>query len=89
MSSAPLSSSEAVAQLRERVADFVGSAPTDIPPSANLVMLGLTSLNVMRLNTQLRRAGIPVDFDAMIANPTLADWTRQVEAAHTAQTAGS
>lgn len=71
----------AVALLRHRVAEFLGPAADELTPSANLVLLGLTSLNVMRLNTQLRRAGAAVDFDDMIANPTLEEWIRLVEKA--------
>jgi aryl carrier-like protein len=67
--------------LRTRLAEFLGTPIDEVSGEANLILLGLSSLNVMRLNSQLRRAGAAVDFDEMIATPTLNAWTDQVAAA--------
>jgi aryl carrier-like protein len=64
--------------LRTRVGEFLGMPPEDVPGETNLILLGLSSLNVMRLHSQLRRSNVLVDFDEMIATPTLDAWVGQV-----------
>jgi aryl carrier-like protein len=60
--------------LRQAVATMIGAAPDDLGPDDNLVYLGLGSLEMMRLATRWRRAGIAVDFTRLADNPTLRAW---------------
>ncbi|OHV30270.1 phosphopantetheine-binding protein [Parafrankia soli] len=62
------------AALRDVVASALGLAPADLDPDANLVVLGLSSLEIMRLVGIWRRQGVPVDFDRLVADPTLTGW---------------
>lgn len=61
------------------VAEFLGMDPATIPGDANLVLLGLRSLDVMRLSSRWRRDGIPVEFDVLVADPTLDGWRRHID----------
>jgi aryl carrier-like protein len=61
-------------QLSRVVADTLGLAVADLEPDANLVVLGLSSLEIMRLVGGWRRDGLDVDFDRLVAAPTLAQW---------------
>ncbi|MGR8007760.1 phosphopantetheine-binding protein [Streptomyces hypolithicus] len=60
--------------LRATVAPLLGVEPDAIEPDANLVVLGLSSLEIMRLVSRWRKNRIPVDFDALVAAPTLNGW---------------
>ncbi|MEU6483278.1 phosphopantetheine-binding protein [Streptomyces sp. NPDC046887] len=60
--------------LRETLAPLLGTDPAEIAPDANLVVLGLSSLELMRLVSGWRRAGVPAQFDALVADPTLNGW---------------
>ncbi|MCK8679970.1 MULTISPECIES: phosphopantetheine-binding protein [Streptomyces] len=60
--------------LRETLAPLLGTDPAEITPDANLVVLGLSSLELMRLVSGWRRAGVPAQFDALVADPTLNGW---------------
>ncbi|MFF1925183.1 phosphopantetheine-binding protein, partial [Streptomyces sp. NPDC058221] len=75
----PLSATE----LREEVAAAVGMAPGTISGDANLVHLGLGSLEMMRLVTRWRRQGLPADFAALAGAPTLDAWHRHLTDAWT------
>ncbi len=61
-------------ELREIVAPLLGIEPDAIEPDANLVVLGLSSLEIMRLVSRWRKNRIPVEFDALVAAPTLNGW---------------
>ena len=63
-----------IEELRTTVAAFLGTAPGEISPDANLIYLGLGSLEVMRLATRWRRQGLSVDLADLAARPTLAAW---------------
>ncbi|MGD3110223.1 phosphopantetheine-binding protein [Streptomyces sp. YGL11-2] len=71
-------------QLRAKLADLIGVSPTEIADDANLIRLGLGSLQMMRLVTAWRRSGLPVTFGEMARTPTFSSWneliTRQVAA---------
>ncbi|MGY6026533.1 phosphopantetheine-binding protein [Streptomyces spinosirectus] len=67
-------------ELRAIVAPVLGIEPGRIEPDANLVLLGLSSLEIMRLVSRWRKAGIPVHFDALVAAPTLSGWAEHFEA---------
>ncbi|MFD0385482.1 phosphopantetheine-binding protein [Streptomyces stramineus] len=58
------------------VAGYLNTAPEALPADANLVHLGLGSLEVMRLVGRLRKAKIPAEVRDLAAQPTLAQWTR-------------
>jgi mycobactin phenyloxazoline synthetase len=62
-------------ELRAIVAPVLGIEPGRIEPDANLVLLGLSSLEIMRLVGRWRKAGVPAQFDALVAAPTLSGWT--------------
>jgi aryl carrier-like protein len=48
--------------------------PTKIPNDADLVALGMNSLELMTVVNRLRRQGIPVTYDALATQPTLDAW---------------
>jgi aryl carrier-like protein len=60
--------------LRELLAPLVGTQPADIPPDANLIMLGLTSIEIMRMVGRWRRSRLPDVFEELAATPTLNGW---------------
>ncbi|MCX4582464.1 phosphopantetheine-binding protein [Streptomyces sp. NBC_01481] len=60
--------------LRATVAPLLGLEPEAIEPDANLVVLGLSSLEIMRLVSRWRKNKIPVQFDELVAAPTLNGW---------------
>lgn len=67
-------------ELREAVAAIVGSEPGAIPMDANLLHLGIGSLEMMQLVNRWRRANIRVSFRELAAEPTLAAWQRRMDA---------
>ncbi|MGI5375535.1 phosphopantetheine-binding protein [Streptomyces sp. CA-251387] len=66
-------------ELRAIVAPVLGLEPARIEPDANLVLLGLSSLEIMRLVSRWRKARVPVEFDALVATPTLNGWLAHFE----------
>ncbi|MFE3029083.1 phosphopantetheine-binding protein [Nocardia tengchongensis] len=48
--------------------------PAELDADANLVLLGLSSLEIMRMVGRWNKAGIPADFEALIEVPTLRAW---------------
>jgi aryl carrier-like protein len=66
-------------ELRARVAELLHVAVAAVAGDVNLVSLGLTSLDLMRLSSRLRRAGVPVEFATMAAEPTLDAWQRHID----------
>ncbi|GAA3198686.1 MULTISPECIES: phosphopantetheine-binding protein [Streptomyces] len=81
--STPTGDQELRAQVRDAVAQLLGTAPEDIPDDANLILLGLGSLEVMRLSSRWRRGGFPVDFDSLLSDPTVAGFSRALADART------
>jgi aryl carrier-like protein len=71
--------------LRDSVAQFLGDG-AGIDDDANLIHLGLGSLEIMRLVGRWRRMGIPADFGALAAEPTINGWARYFAAIHQQQT---
>ncbi|GAA3412588.1 phosphopantetheine-binding protein [Streptosporangium vulgare] len=67
--------------LRQAVATIIGTEPGEITGDANLVFLGLGSLEMMRLVTRWRRQGIAVEFGELAAEPTVEAWQRHLRAA--------
>jgi mycobactin phenyloxazoline synthetase len=61
-------------ELRELVAPLIDASPADIPGDANLILLGLSSLDMMRLVAGWRRERLPVVFEELAAAPTLDGW---------------
>lgn len=61
-------------ELRETIAPLLGVEPGAIEPEANLVVLGLSSLEIMRLVSRWRKNKVRVEFDALVATPTLQGW---------------
>ena len=76
-------------ELRASIAALTGADPADLTGDANLVYLGLGSLEIMRLVTRWRRAGIAVEFRALAAAPTIGAWQAHLEAAWAARQAGA
>jgi mycobactin phenyloxazoline synthetase len=72
-------------QLRELVAPLVNVRPEDIAGGANLVLLGLNSLDLMRLVGRWRRARVPVVFEELAATPTLDGWLAHFDGLRTAR----
>jgi aryl carrier-like protein len=66
--------------LRESVAQIIDVSPNEITDDANLVFLGLGSLEMMRLVTKWRRQGIRADFAELAAEPTVAAWISHLQA---------
>ncbi|CAM5506547.1 hypothetical protein GCM10010329_63820 [Streptomyces spiroverticillatus] len=69
------------AELRQDVAAMTGLAAETITGDAHLVHLGLGSLEMMRLVTRWRRQGVPADFAALAAAPTLDAWHQHLSGA--------
>ncbi|WP_406278053.1 phosphopantetheine-binding protein [Embleya sp. NBC_00896] len=69
--------------LREILAAMIGTTPAEITGDANLVLLGLGSLEMMRLATRWRRQGLVVEFRDLAARPTVDAWTELLAAART------
>ncbi|WP_062435684.1 phosphopantetheine-binding protein [Herbidospora daliensis] len=67
--------------LRSTVADLVGADPASLADDDNLVVLGLGSLEMMRLVTKWRRAGLKVEFRELAAVPTISAWSARLEEA--------
>ncbi|MEV5447211.1 phosphopantetheine-binding protein [Streptomyces sp. NPDC052644] len=65
-------------ELRAVLAQLMGVAPEAIGDDANLIGLGLGSLQVMRLVTRWRRAGLTVTFAELAEDPTLAAWSERL-----------
>jgi aryl carrier-like protein len=61
-------------ELRETLASTLGTRPEEIEGDANLVRLGLSSLEIMRLVSRWRRTKVPVSFEALVGTPTLNQW---------------
>jgi aryl carrier-like protein len=70
---------EVSAALREAVAAMIGAEPDAIAPDANLIHLGLGSLEMMRLVNRWRRDGLPVSFRELAAEPRLDAWQRHFD----------
>jgi aryl carrier-like protein len=70
-------------ELRELVAPLVNAQPADIPGDANLIMLGLSSIDIMRLVGRWRRARLPVVFEELAAAPTLDGWLAHLDSLRT------
>ncbi|MFF2555365.1 phosphopantetheine-binding protein [Nocardia sp. NPDC058058] len=62
-------------QLRALLAAALELAdPAELDADANLVLLGLSSLEVMRMVGRWNKSGVRADFDALIETPTLRAW---------------
>ncbi len=72
-------------ELRAIVAPLLGVEPASIEPDANLVVLGLSSLEIMRLVSRWRKNKVAVDFDQLVAAPTLTGWHEHFAAAAAAR----
>ncbi|MFF3850869.1 phosphopantetheine-binding protein [Streptomyces sp. NPDC002328] len=66
-------------ELRTTLAPVLGIPQDAIEPDASLVVLGLSSLEIMRLVSRWRKQRIPVEFEALVASPTLAGWLTHFE----------
>ncbi len=63
-----------VTDLRHIIADIVELDPEAIDADANLVMLGISSLDTMRLITRWRRLGVQLRLGDLVADPTIEAW---------------
>ncbi|MFF3911454.1 phosphopantetheine-binding protein [Streptomyces sp. NPDC001848] len=73
-------------QLRSALGSLIGLAPEQIEDDANLIRLGLGSLQMMRLITQWRRAGLTVTFQEMAEQPTFGWWNERISRELSART---
>ncbi|PZT72589.1 MULTISPECIES: phosphopantetheine-binding protein [unclassified Streptomyces] len=78
--SADRTPTEVSAALRQAVETLIGTEHGTIEPDANLIHVGLGSLEMMRLVNQWRRNGLPVSFRELAAEPTLEAWQRHLNA---------
>ncbi|WP_232668443.1 phosphopantetheine-binding protein [Pseudonocardia sp. TRM90224] len=65
--------------LREAVTELSGIPGDELAGDANLVQLGVGSLEVMRLATRWRRRGLAVEFAVLAAEPTIDAWAAHVD----------
>jgi aryl carrier-like protein len=73
-------------ELRETIAPLIEAQPADIPGDVNLILLGLTSIEIMRLVGRWRRAHLPVVFEELAATPTLNGWLAHFHSLRTDRT---
>ena len=66
-------------EITAQIAQLIAANVDDIAADDNLVVLGLGSLEMMRLVTRWRRAGLTVDFGAVVAEPTVTAWARLLQ----------
>ncbi|UMP01317.1 phosphopantetheine-binding protein [Amycolatopsis sp. EV170708-02-1] len=66
-------------ELRAAIAEHSAVPAEAITPDANLVQLGISSLEIMRLVTRWRRDGLAVSFETLVAAPTLGAWAAHFE----------
>ncbi|MFF0018035.1 phosphopantetheine-binding protein [Streptomyces sp. NPDC005374] len=71
-------------ELREAVAALLQVEPSSVSDDADLLLLGLDSLGIMRLVNSWRRKGIRVSSRVLITEPTLAAWQRHLESSRRA-----
>ncbi|MFE4059988.1 phosphopantetheine-binding protein [Streptomyces sp. NPDC059096] len=67
-------------EIRTAVAALLDTDPLTIAGDDNLAFLGLGSLDVMRLSGRWRREGLPVEFEVLVADPTVDGWARHIDA---------
>jgi mycobactin phenyloxazoline synthetase len=70
-------------ELRELLAPLIDAKPADIPGEANLILLGLSSIDMMRLVGRWRRERLPVVFEELAAAPTLDGWLAHLDSLRT------
>ncbi len=68
----------AVGDLKSAIAELLDVPADEIADDDNLAMLGVGSLEVMRLATRWRRDGLDVDYKELVAEPTVADWEQHL-----------
>ena len=68
----------AVSELKSAIAELLDVPADQIADDDNLAMLGVGSLEVMRLATGWRRDGLDVDYKELVAEPTVADWEQHL-----------
>lgn len=61
-------------EVRDAVAQRIGVRSDEIDADENLVVLGLGSLEMMRLINTWERSGVHAEFRLLAANPTLRGW---------------
>ncbi|BBC32390.1 hypothetical protein SGFS_036840 [Streptomyces graminofaciens] len=66
-------------ELRAILAPVLGVEPADIDADASLVVMGLSSLEIMRLVSRWRKQRVPADFEALVGAPTLKGWLAHFE----------
>lgn len=69
--------------LRQIIAAMLGVPTTEVTADANLVRLGLSSLEIMRLVSRWHRDGISVVFEELVTTPTIDGWLRHFAAIRT------
>ncbi|MCP3801302.1 phosphopantetheine-binding protein [Allokutzneria sp. A3M-2-11 16] len=67
-------------ELRDTLATVLNRPAEEIPGDANLVLLGISSLEIMRLVSRWRRQKLPVSFEALVTEPTLDQWLAHLNA---------
>ncbi|MER5371401.1 phosphopantetheine-binding protein [Streptomyces sp. NPDC002722] len=65
-------------QIKDTVAQLIGIDADAIADDMNLIALGLKSMHIMQLVNGWRRAGRRVSFKDLAADPTVANWSRQL-----------
>lgn len=61
-------------EVKSAVAAAVGMEPDTVPDDENLVALGLDSLAMMGLVNRWRRQGVVIEFERLVASPTVNSW---------------
>lgn len=64
------------------LAELVEEEPEDVRASANLFELGLDSIDLMKLVSRWRQAGVQADFAELAHRPTVRDWARLLADRH-------
>ncbi|MGW0650383.1 salicylate synthase [Streptomyces umbrinus] len=67
------------AEMRRDVADLLGAAPEEMADDENLIMLGLSSLEVMTLASRWSSSGVVVRYTDLLEQPTISHWSSLME----------
>nr|WP_051162287.1 phosphopantetheine-binding protein [Nocardia transvalensis] len=64
--------------MRAVIADLLGVTAEEVPLDADLHVLGVTSIGMLRLANRWRRLGLEISYAELASEPTLNAWRRRL-----------